>query len=360
MTPHTPLDPLGASPAASPSAGTMRAVVQDRYGADPEDVLRIEQVDRPTIGDGEVLVRVHAAGLDRGTWHIMAGLPYPIRFAGYGLRAPKNRVRGREVAGVVEQAGAGVTRLRVGDEVFGIGEGCFADYAAAREDKLARKPANLSFEQAAATTISALTALQAVRDRGRVEAGQQVLIIGASGGVGTFAVQIAKAFGADVTGMASTAKMAMVRALGADHVVDYTVADIEAHQRYDVVIDTGGHRPLRRLRRVLTPRGVLVIVGSETGGRWLGGFDRSLRAVLLSLFVRQTLAALTNSENAADLTTLAGLTVAGRLAPAIDRSYPLEDSVAAIRRMLDGHASGKLVIRVLPDGEGIPAAGKPQ
>jgi NADPH:quinone reductase-like Zn-dependent oxidoreductase len=363
MTPPTHLDDLTAPPGTPPGASTMRAVTQDRYGAAAEDVLRVAQIPRPTIGDGEVLLRVHAAAVDRGTWHIMAGLPHPLRLFGYGLRAPKDRVRGREVAGVVEQVGPAVTRLRVGDEVFGIAEGGFAEYAPAREDKLAHKPAGLSFEEAAATTISALTALQAVRDRGHVRPGQQVLIIGASGGVGTFAVQIAKSSGADVTGMCSTGKVDLVRALGADHVIDYTVDDIGtdvdgARQRYDVVLDIGGHRPLRQLRRALTPRGTLVIVGSETGGRWLGGFDRTIRALLLSPFLRQTLAPLVNKENAADLVVLADLVAAGTLRPVIDRSYPLEEAAAAIGRLQDGQARGKLVVRIHPPAPpGDPTAG---
>ena len=224
---------------------TMWAIVQDRYGSEPEDVLRLARVDRPTIADDEVLLRVRAAGLDRGTWHIMAGLPYPMRLMGFGLRAPKDRVRGREVAGRVESVGNAASQLNIGDEVFGIAEGSFADYARARADKLAHKPSNLSFEHAAAVTISALTALQAVRDRGRVRPGQQVLIIGASGGVGTFAVQIAKSSGAEVTGVCSTDKVDMVRSLGAEHVIDYTVDDITGGQCYDVIIDAGGHRSLQ-------------------------------------------------------------------------------------------------------------------
>jgi NADPH:quinone reductase-like Zn-dependent oxidoreductase len=354
MTPPTHQDNHRTPPVTPPGAPTMRAVTQDRYGAAAHEVLRIGQISTPAIGDGEVLLRVHAAAVDRGTWHIMAGLPYPLRLFGYGLRAPKDRVRGREVAGVVEHVGPGVTRLRAGDEVFGIGEGCFAEYAAARENKLARKPARLSFAEAAATTISALTALQAVRDRGHVRPGQQVLIIGASGGVGTFAVQIAKAYGADVTGMCSTGKVDLVRALGADHVIDYTVDDVGAdldagaRRRYDVVLDLGGHRPLRQLRRALTPRGTLVIVGSETGGRWLGGFDRTIRALLLSPFIRQTLAPLVNSENAADLAVLADLVAAGTVAPVIDRSYPLEEAAAAIGRMQDGQVRGKVVVLLRP------------
>jgi NADPH:quinone reductase-like Zn-dependent oxidoreductase len=355
--PTTQLDNLRGPPAVTGGGRTMRAVVQDGYGPAPEDVLRLAKIDRPTIGDDEVLVRVHAAGVDRGTWHIMAGLPYPIRLAGYGFRVPKDRVRGREVAGRVETVGKAVTRLQVGDEVFGIAEGAFADYAPAREDKLARKPAQLTFEQAAAVTISALTALQATRDRGHVQPGQKVLIIGASGGVGTFAVQIAKALGAEVTGMCSTSKVDLVRSLGADHVIDYTVDDIGGGQRYDVILDTGGHRPLRQLRRALTRRGTLVIVGSETGGRWLGGFDRSIRAMLLSPFVSQTLAPLTNSENAEDLTVLAELVEAGKVAPVIHRTYQLDEAAAAIRYMLDGKTSGKLVVSVSPVSAQTPDSG---
>jgi NADPH:quinone reductase-like Zn-dependent oxidoreductase len=330
------------------SGKTMWAIVQDRYGSAPEDVLRLAEIDRPTIGDSEVLVRVHAAGLDRGTWHIMAGLPYPVRLMGFGVWAPKERVRGREVAGSVEAVGKAVTGLHVGNEVFGIAEGSFAEYARARADKLARKPTSLGFERAAAVTISALTALQAVRDRGRVQPGQQVLIIGASGGVGTFAVQIANMFGAHVTAVCSTSKVDMVRSLGVDRVIDYTIEDIDGTQRYDVILDIGGHRSLRTLRRSLTRRGTLVIVGSETGGRWLGGFDRSIRAVLLSPFVSQTLCALTNSENADDLAVLAELVDSGKIAPVIDRTYPLPEAVAAIRHMLDGQARGKVVITLFP------------
>lgn len=326
----------------------MWAIVQDRYGSAPEDVLRLAEIDRPTIGDSEVLVQVHAAGLDRGTWHIMAGLPYPVRLMGFGVRHPKDRVRGREVAGRVEAVGEAVTGLQVGDEVFGIAEGSFAEYARARADKLAQKPISLGFEPAAAVTISALTALQAVRDRGRVRPGQQVMIIGASGGVGTFAVQIANVFGARVTAVCSTSKVDMVRSLGVDNVIDYTVEDIDGTQRYDVILDIGGHRSLRKLRRALTHRGTLVLVGSETGGRWLGGFDRSIRAVLLSPFVSQTLCALTNSENAADLAVLAELVESGKIAPIIDRTYPLHEAVAAIRHMLDGQARGKVVIAGFP------------
>ena len=264
----------------------MKAIVQDAYGS--TDVLELRDIDKPVIADDEVLVRVHAAGVDRGVWHVMTGLPYPIRLAGYGLRAPKTPVPGMDVAGVVEAVGKDVTRFQPGDEVFGIGKGAFAEYARVPENKLAPKPANLTFEQAAAIAISGLTALQGLRDHGRVEAGQKVLIIGASGGVGTYAVQLAKAFGAEVTAVCSTTKVDMVRSLGADHVIDYTRDDFaKGEQRYDVILDIGGNSSLARLRRVLSPRGTLVIMGGETSGRWLGGSDRQIRAMLLSPFVSQ-------------------------------------------------------------------------
>ncbi|HJZ02643.1 MAG TPA: NAD(P)-dependent alcohol dehydrogenase, partial [Streptosporangiaceae bacterium] len=260
---------------------------------------------------------------------------------------PKTRVRGREVAGRVEATGSAVTALRVGDEVFGIADGSFAQYASARPGKLAPKPANLTFAQAAAVPVSALTALQAVRDRGRVQAGQKVLVIGASGGVGTFAVQIAKAAGAEVTGVSSTAKLDLVRSLGADHVIDYTRDDITAgDHRYDVILDTGGHRPLSQLRRALTPRGTLVIVGSEHGGRWLGGSDRQLRALMLSPFTSQRLTTLICSENTQDLQALTELIESGQVRPVIDRTYPLSQIPQAIQYLRDGHPQGKVVVNL--------------
>jgi NADPH:quinone reductase-like Zn-dependent oxidoreductase len=324
----------------------MQAIVQDRYG-EALDVLRLEEVDRPAIGDDEVLLRVHAAGVDRGVWHLMAGLPYPVRLAGYGIRAPKNRTRGREVAGRVEAIGKSVTTLRVGDDVFGVAEGSFAEYARADEKKLAPKPANLTFAQAAVTTISALTALQGVRDRGEVQAGQKVLIIGASGGVGSFAVQIAIAFGAEVTGVASATKVDMVRSIGADHVIDYTKTDItDSEQRYDVILDLGGNRTLKHLRRALALRGTLVIIGGETGGRYIGGFDRGFRAMMLSPFVGEKLRSLLSSENAADLRVLTELVESGKVAPVVDRTYPLSEAPSAVQYMQDGHVRGKVVIDV--------------
>ncbi|WP_246170683.1 NAD(P)-dependent alcohol dehydrogenase [Pseudonocardia hierapolitana] len=328
-------------------AVAMKAIVQDSYG-EAEDVMRLAEIDRPEIGEGEVLLRVRAAGVDRGVWHLMTGLPYLLRVIGYcGVRAPRTRVRGSDVAGRVEAVGADVTGLRPGDEVYGVADGAFAEYAVATADKLAPKPRNLSAEQAAAVPISGLTALQAVRDGGQVQPGQKVLIIGASGGVGTFAVQVARAYGAHVTGVCSRAKVDLVRSLGADNVIDYAVGDIaDDGQRYDVVLDIGGHRSLTHLRRALTATGRLVIIGSETGGRWLGGFDRSLRAPLLSRFVRQTLTMLANSENASDLMVLTDLIESDEVTPAIDRIYPLSETPAAIRYLIDGHAQGKVVVTV--------------
>ncbi len=326
---------------------TMRAIVQDRYGPDPETVLRLAEIPRPTIGDDEILVCVRAASVDRGTWHVMAGLPYPIRAAGFGLRRPKASNPGRSVAGTVASVGRTITGFAPGDEVYGTVDGSFAEYAVARPGRLDRKPANLSFEQAAAVPVSALTALQAVRDQARTQPGQRMLIIGASGGVGTFAVQIAKALGAHVTGVASPAKLDLVRSLGADHVLDYTREDIVGGaDRYDVILDIGGNRRLSHLRRALAPRGRLVIVGGETGGRWLGGTDRQIRAHLLSPFVSQTLGTFLSSENAEDLAVLRDLIESGKVTAAVERTYPLDETPAAIRHVQEGQARGKVVIAV--------------
>jgi NADPH:quinone reductase-like Zn-dependent oxidoreductase len=323
----------------------MKAIVQDTYGS--TDVLELREIDKPEIADDEVLVRVHAAGVDRGVWHAMTGLPYPIRLAGYGLRAPKTPVPGMNLAGVVEAVGKDVTRFQPGDEVFGIGKGAFAEYARAPGSKLAPKPAYLTFEQAAAVPVSGLTALQGLRDHGKVEPGQKVLIIGASGGVGTFAVQLAIVFGAEVTAVCSTTKVDMVRSLGADHVIDYTRDDFAAgEQRYDVILDIGGNSSLSRLRRALAPKGTLVIAGGETGGRWLGGTDRQLRALLLSRFVDQKLRTFICSENHEDMLVLKELIEAGKVTPVIDRTYPLTEAPQAIRYLEQGHARGKLVITI--------------
>lgn len=328
-----------------PTAMTMRAIVQDRYGA--ADVLHLAQVARPPIAENEVLVAVRAAGLDRGTWHMMAGQPYLLRILGFGFRGPKNRVPGLDVAGTVAAVGPAVTRFAVGDEVFGISRGSFAEYAAVCEDKLSHKPAQLSFEQAAAVPISAGTALQALTDVGKVEFGQRVLIIGASGGVGSYAVQLAKAFGAEVTGVCGTAKLDFVRSLGAHHVVDYTRDDFaDGSNRYDLIIDLAGNAALSRLRSALTRTGTLVIVGGEEGGRWTGGFGRSLRAPLLSPFVPQRLTMLASKERASDQERLAPLIQAGTVTPSIDATYTLDRVAEAMRRLEAGDVRGKVVITI--------------
>jgi NADPH:quinone reductase-like Zn-dependent oxidoreductase len=323
----------------------MRAIVQDRYGS--ADALELRDIGQPEIAGDEVLVRVHAAGVDRGVWHLMTGLPYPIRMAGYGIRAPKTPVPGTDVAGVVEAVGHEVTGFQAGDEVFGTGQGTFAEYARAPESKLALKPANLTFEQAGVLALSGQTALQGLRDRGRVQPGQKVLITGASGGVGTFAVQLAKAFGAQVTGVCSTTKADLVRSIGADHVIDYTHEDFaDGKQRYDMILDIGGNSSLSRLRRALAPTGTLVIAGGETGGRWLAGNDRQLRALLLSRFVSQKLTTFISTQNHKDLIVLSELIEAGKVTPVIDRTYPLSEAPKAIRYLEQGHARGKIVITV--------------
>jgi NADPH:quinone reductase-like Zn-dependent oxidoreductase len=346
MTTATPGRQTKPTPTTA-GAETMTSIVQDEYGSAPEDVLRLAEIAKPTIGDDEIRVRVRAASVDRGTWHVMSGLPYPIRIAGFGVRRPKATNPGRSVAGSVESVGTNVTEFKPGDEVYGTCDGAFAEYAVTRAGRLAPKPANLSFEQAAAVPISALTALQAVRDQAELQAGQKVLIIGASGGVGTFAVQIAKAYGAEVTGVCSTAKVELVRSLGADHVIDYTREDfLDRERRYDAILDIGGNSRLSRLRRALTPRGRLVIVGGETDGRWLGGTDRQIRALLLSPFVSQKLGTFVSSENSTDLIALREVIEAGKLVPAIDRTYALSETPAAVRHVQDGRARGKVVITV--------------
>ena len=321
----------------------MRAIVRDRYGS--ADVLELRDVAVPESGDGEVLVRVRAAGLERGAWHVMTGEPYLIRIAGYGVRGPKAAGLGAEVAGVVEAVGANVIGLGPGDEVYGTAKSSFAEYAVARADRLARKPANLSFEQAAAVPISGVTALQALRERGRVQAGQDVLVIGASGGVGSFAVQIAKALGATVTGVCSTAKVDLVRSLGADHVIDYTHGDIDdGDRRYDLVLDIGGNRPLAQLRGVLTRAGTLVIVGGEGGGRFTGGLHRQLGAIVLSPFVRQRLGTFVAMETTARLDTLRALIEAGDVTPVVDRVVALPEVPEAMRDLAAGRVRGKIVV----------------
>ena len=327
-------------------AKAMKAIVQDVYGT--PDVLRLDEVEKPQPKEGELLIRVRAAGVDPGVWHLMTGRPYLVRAMGFGMRAPKFRIRGRDVAGTVEALGTGVTKFKVGDEVFGVSDGSFAEYVSAREDKLAMKPANLTFAQAAVVPISGITALQGIRDAGKVQRGQKVLIIGAAGGVGSFAVQIAKALGAEVTGVCSTSKTDLVRQIGADHVIDYTREDFASSgKKYDMILDTAGRRPLSVLRKALAPKGTLVIVGGEGGGKILGGFDRQIfRAPMLSLFTGQSLKPLVAGESAKDLEGLKELIEAGKLKPVIDRTYALDKAPDAIRYLAEGRARGKVVITV--------------
>ena len=330
-----------------PATRAMRAIVQDRYGT--AETWQLTDTDVPAIEAHEVLVQVHAAGLDRGTWHSMTGRPYLMRIMGFGLRAPKNRVPGLAVAGTVAAVGSKVTRFTAGDKVFGVSRGAFAEYAAAREDKLAHMPSTLTFEQAAAVPVSATTALQGLR-LGRIEAGQKVLVIGASGGVGTYAVQIAKAFGAEVTGVCSAAKADLVRSLGADHTIDYESEDAtDGSRRYDLILDIAGNTSLRRLRRALHPTGSLVIVGGESKGNLTGGLGRSLRAPLVSLFVRPRLTMLASKEHHADLVPLTDLIDTGRLTPSIDRTYTLDRARDAMRQLEAGTVRGKICI--------LPSAG---
>ena len=333
---------LGGPGGPAEADTTMRAVVQREYGS--ADVLRIERIVPPQVAKDEVLLQVHAAGLDRGTWHLMTGKPYLLRLA-FGMRRPKNPVPGLDVAGTVLAVGPAVTRFAVGDEVYGFSEGAFAEYAVAREDKLAPKPANLSFEQAAVVPVSAATALQALVDVGDVQSRQRVLVIGASGGVGSYAIQLAKALGAEVTGVSSTAKLDLVRSLGADHVIDYYRDDFaEGGHRYDLILDIGGEPRLSRLRQALTPTGTAVLIGGEEGGSWTGGLGRTLRALALSLFVRQRLTNFIAKQRSSDLERLSGLIEAGQVRPVVDRTYSLEQVPEAMRHLAEGRARGKVAI----------------
>jgi NADPH:quinone reductase-like Zn-dependent oxidoreductase len=323
----------------------MKAIIQDNYGS--AEVLELRDVEKPRPGDDELLIRVHAAGLDPGVWHLMTGLPYLVRLMGFGLRKPKIRIRGTDVAGTVEAAGRNVTQLKEGDPVYGTCDGSFAEYACAKAERLAPKPANLSFEQAAAVPVSGMTALSGLRDAGNLQSGQRVLIIGAAGGVGTYAVQLAKAFGATVTGVCSTSKAELVRTIGADEVIDYTQVDFtEGTRQFDLILDTAGRRPLGHLRRALTPQGTLVIVGGEGGDRWLGGFQRQIFAPVRALFTEQKMLGLISKERQQDLLTLKDLIEAGKLTPVIDRTYPLREAPQAIRYLEQGHARGKVVLTI--------------
>jgi NADPH:quinone reductase-like Zn-dependent oxidoreductase len=323
---------------------SMTAVVQDRYGT--ADVLELRDVPRPDIGDRDVLVRVLAAGVDRGVWHLMTGRPYLTRLA-FGLRRPKHAIPGLDLAGVVDTVGACVTRFAEGDLVFGTGHGTFAQYARASEDRLAGIPAKLPTRAAGVLAVTGSTALQAVENHGKVQPGDQVLVLGASGGVGTYAVQIATALGGIVTGVASGDKLDLVRGLGASRVVDYRTEDPLAEPgRYDVIIDTGGNRRLRDLRRALTPAGTLVIVGGENGGRWLGGTDRQVRAKLTSLVTHQRLTTFVAREDAAHLERLADLVETGHVTPVVERSFPLARAADAIAHLENGRTRGKIAIDI--------------
>ena len=325
-------------------ACSMLALVQDRYGT--SDVLRLRERPRPEIGDHDVLVRVATAGVDRGLWHRVTGRPYITRLA-FGLRRPRNEVPGLDLAGIVDTVGAAVTRFAEGDLVFGTGHGTLAEYARADEDRLAGIPSNISMREAGVLAVTGSAALQAVEDHGRVRPGDEVLVLGASGGVGTFAVQIARALGGIVTGVAGGEKLDLVHRIGADRVVDYRTVDPLAEQdRYDVIIDSGGSRRLRDLRRALTPTGTLVIVGGENGGRWFGGTDRPLRATLLSPLVRQRLTTFVAREDAAHLERLADLVETGRVTPIVDRSFPLADAADAIAHLESGRTRGKIAIDI--------------
>jgi NADPH:quinone reductase-like Zn-dependent oxidoreductase len=319
----------------------MKAIVQDTYGS--AEVLEARDIDKPQIANDEVLVRVHAASVHVGDWILMTGSPFVMRFA-TGLRKPKNPVPGTDVAGTVEAVGKDVQRLRPGDEVFGWCAGAFAEYARASEDQFIKKPANLTFEQASAIGVSASTALQLLRDNGKVTPGQKVLINGASGGVGTFAVQIAKALGAEVTGVCSTKNLDMVRSIGADHVIDYTRDDFtKGTERYDLILDNVGNHSMARTRRALTPRGTLI---SNGGGHADGKLGRTVRAMIVSMFVRQQATPTVKTQNHDDLVALKGLVEAGKVTPVIDRTYPLTDTPDAIAHVAAGHARGTVVLSV--------------
>jgi NADPH:quinone reductase-like Zn-dependent oxidoreductase len=322
----------------------MKAIIHEAFGT-PSEVLRLDDIDIPTIGPDEVLVRVHATAVAKGDWLITQGLPYIAR-PSYGIRSPKHRVAGLEFAGVVDAVGSDVTRFVPGDEVVGWGNEALAEYAAVVQDQLVSKPSAINFAQAAALPVSGFAALQAVRDHGEVGSGDRVLVIGASGGVGSFAVQIAKALGAEVTGVASTRNLDLVRSLGADHVIDYTIEGIgDGGRRFDVIIDIAGNRPLSELRRALEPDGTLVIVGGS-GGRATMGFGRTVRASLLSPFVGQRLRALISKPNTTDLEALVGFVENGALTSQVDNTYPLAEAPAAIDLVGAGRSRGKTVVTI--------------
>ncbi|MFT6711543.1 MAG: NADPH:quinone reductase-like Zn-dependent oxidoreductase [Arenicella sp.] len=326
---------------------TMRAIVHRSYGT--AEVLERETVDIPMIGEKEVLIEVHCAALDRGTWHLMTGTPYLIRVLGFGFMRPKQPIPGLDVAGRVVLVGSGVSRFAPGDEVFGIANGSFAEYTVANEDKLVVKPENMTFEAAAAATVSGITALEALTDLGKVQAGQKVLVVGASGGVGTYAVQLAKALGAQVTGVASASKADLVHSLGADHVIDYkTNYLLDSKCRYDLIIDIGGRNKVSSLRRVLTPQGTMVFVGGEGGNRVTGGIGRQVGASLLSIFLKQRLTMFISSEDHSIMLRLSEFIQSGAVTPTIGQQFDLNDAPVAMHELEAGNARGKTVITVRP------------
>jgi NADPH:quinone reductase-like Zn-dependent oxidoreductase len=335
----------------------MQAIVQDRYGS--TEVVQTREIDKPEVGDNEVLVRVHAASIHVGDWILMTGSPFVMRFA-TGLRRPKNAVPGTDVAGTIEAVGRAVRRFQPGDEVFGWCAGAFAEFASASEDQFVAKPANLTFAQAAAVGVSATTALQLLRDNGNVQPGHNVLINGASGGVGTFAVQIAKAFGAEVTGVTSTKNVDLVRSIGADHVIDYTRDDFtSADERYNLILDNVGNHSMARTRRALTPTGTLI---SNGGGHAGGKLSRTLRTLLVSLVVRQQASPTVKTQNHDDLVALKELVETGRITPVIDSTYPLNETRKAIGRVATGRTRGTIVVSVLgsPEAAGAASEGRPK
>lgn len=320
----------------------MKAIVHTAFGP-PQDVLQLREVARPTITAGTLLVRVEAAALAKGDWLIANGLPYIAR-PSYGLREPKQPIAGLAFAGTVTEVGEAVRGFAAGDAVFGTCGGALAEFVAAPHDTVATKPPNVTWAQAAAAPVSGLAALQAVRDEAKVHAGERVLIIGASGGVGAFAVQIAKSLGADVTGVASTRNLGLLRRIGADHVIDYTREALTAvHPSYDVIIDLAGNRPVSALRRALTPQGRLVIVGG-TGGRWTMGFGRTIGAMLLAPFVRQRLTGMISSPSVEALRALSALMASGDVVPVVQATYPLPQAATAIELVGSGHGAGSIAV----------------
>jgi NADPH:quinone reductase-like Zn-dependent oxidoreductase len=318
----------------------MKAVVQRRFG--PPDVLGLEEIDRPVPANGEVLVRVRAASVNPADWHSIRGRPFLVRLVGYGLLRPTHLTPGTDVAGVVEAVGSDVAGLRAGDEVFGWAKGSYAELAIARPDRLARKPGNITLELAAAVPTAAVTALQGLRDSGRLAKGQQVLVIGASGGVGTFAVQIAKAFGAEVTGICGTSNIELVRSIGADEVIDYTREDfLRSRRRYDLIFQLAGTRSPLAFRRILRPTGTLVLC---SGDGWLSGLDRIALAAAISRSGSRRLVSFVAKQSDSDLATLKQLIEAGAVRPVLDRTYPLAETPEAIRYVEARHARGKVVI----------------